>query len=505
MTLVRSAAEMRQSFEEMKRFIAQQDELLLREQNERFQRAIGGPRPLPTKSGRQTTERGEDLQEKRRNMFRRALKSLSLKSSNDLSKIEDMLEQLLDEVEALRAAQEGRNAASGHTTQPGSLNNSNGGVTPGSYRDGYEREGQAGTGSPGDQSNSSRHLAEVLPLNVRHNSGNNRASAVPEANEEDDDHDKYDRPLLDRETPYDERMDSTDGRGVGRPDQTPPQQQGPSVESTPRKSDDKSRKFKSSSSSFFPKISRWSKTTASSVGENIRNSIQPNRKDRPLSDVSHSGSELHGPYNTADHYDPNGDDRLRSRLTLNTDQQQPNQEDRPPSPLVPSQVSEGPKYKAHRDSVNLQHPQPRQGPTDRFQNQLESQAYHFTAPMSPASEHYRYSASASGAGGGRLTPISDAGYSDRSSIRSSSRIKDDGPLVPPRPKTQEGGDNHSLTERYPRSGSRLSPNPNLARPPQRKPTGPRPLTSAGRQSPANIQRQRYRGSPNPIDYDRDTF
>ncbi len=66
-------------------------------------------------------------------------------------------------------------------------------------------------------------------------------------------------------------------------------------------------------------------------------------------------------YDTNDHYDHRGDDRLRSNDSLENDDvaRGVNQENRAPSPLIPSQVSEDLKYQAHRDSLNLQHPQPR--------------------------------------------------------------------------------------------------------------------------------------------------
>ncbi len=132
-----------------------------------------------------------------------------------------------------------------------------------------------------------------------------------------------------------------------------------SNEHTPRTGTDKSRKHKSSSSSFFPKISRWSRTTASSVRDNFRNSID-RRQQRPFSEASRSGEDLQQ-YDTNDHYDHRGDDRLRSNDSLENDDvaRGVNQENRAPSPLIPSQVPEDPKYQAHRDSLNLQHPQPR--------------------------------------------------------------------------------------------------------------------------------------------------
>ena len=165
---------------------------------------------------------------------------------------------------------------------------------------------------------------------------------------------------------------------------------------------------------------------------------------------------------------------------------------------------ENPKYEAHRDSFNLQHPQPRQGPTDRYQTQLESQAQNFANPRSPNSENWgsnsslpqmnpnanRYSRE------GRLTPISSNGYSDTSSLTDRKnnpprppKVKSDGPLIPPRPPKIKDNEQTGPTGVSPTQPT-----------PQRKPTGPRPITQF---SPNNIKRSRYRGSPDQVDPDDD--
>lgn len=456
-TLVRSAAEMRNSFEDMKRFIAEQDDMIIDtadKQHERTtQKIIGGPRPQPL--GTPRVPRGisaedeimDDIPTKRRNVFKRALKGLSMRSSNDLGKIEEMLQTLLGEVEGLKAAQGLRPRAS--TQRSNSLD---------SYDDlhangpeaGYEPEGQAGTGSTGNQSgyfsnSPSRHGTGMRGQEGRRGS-ENRISTVLEGDEELDAHEQN---VLSNQFENSEQL-LTPTREYARhgsvPLNTPPQVHIPtgahSNEHTPRTGTDKSRKHKSSSSSFFPKISRWSKTTASSVGDNFRNS---NRKERPLSEASRSGSELN--YNTNDHYDLQGDDRLQSSSSL--EKEQTGSKNRPSSPLVPSQVSEDPKYQAHRNSLNLQHPQPRPGPTQRYQHHLESQAHNFDSPISPTSDQWGSNPSLArfvpgpgnrhSGGAGYLSPISDAGYSETSAANESTapprppKIRDDGPLVPQRP------------------------------------------------------------------------
>ncbi|KAL2857924.1 hypothetical protein BJY01DRAFT_201526 [Aspergillus pseudoustus] len=511
-SLVRSAAEMRNSFEEMKKFIAQQDGLLLEandRQHERTYKAIGGPRPLPVSGNRSARQASlddtEDLPAKRKNLFKRALKGLSLKSSNDLTRIEEMLEQLLDEMEALRSSQ--NDMLRSGNRGPASID-----------LDGYEPEGIAGTASPGDQSgylsNSSRAAPETR-ANGQRRDLDTRVSTVHEADEDEEIDERGE--FLSPQLPLQETADAQRVRAGSAPLLTPPRNAAASAalshsnETTP-KTNDKSRKHKSSSSSFFPKISRWSKTTASSMGDNIRNSMQPGRKERVSFDTSRSGSDLgNAAFKTTSYYDPQGDDRIRSNVTIDEGVQQ--QENRPPSPLVPSQVSEAPKYRAHRDSLDLQHPQPRQGPTGRYQSQLESQAQIYGAPTNNHSDQWGSNPSFSAlngnrrlSGGSRLSPISDAGYSESSSRTGRQgpprppKIKDDGPLFPERPpKIKE--EEQSFSERVAsRSSAMQSPR---STPPPRKPTGPRPLNSGSQYNSPSRRRKNYRDSPEQVDDEHD--
>lgn len=442
-TLVRSAAEMRTSFEQMKKFISQQDDLIMEssdKQHERTQKALGGPRPLPPSGSRPrglNMEDGEDVQSKRKNVFKRALKGLSLKSGNDLTKIEGMLEQLLEEVEMLRIEQ-GLGPRSGAAGLAGL------------DQDDYERSG-SGAKTP------TRSPAAYLSNTPRPTNGqrrdSDRVSPVHQADDEDielDDDDLYVTEHLPVQEPTRQERAGSLPLPLSTPPRKPVASGVRSTETTPQTAD-KSRKHKSNSSSIFPKISRWSKTTASTFSDNFRGSMQPARKERPYSEVSRSGSDLADDAYKADHYDPRGDDRIRSTYTLDDKLQQ---ENRPPSPLVPSQVSEAPKYRAHRGSLDLLHPQPRQGPTGRFQTHLESQAQTYGSPVSPTSDQWggsnpilaavhpnqnRYSGVS---GGSRLSPISDAGYSETSSRVTGPprppKVKDEGPLIPERPpKVQE--------------------------------------------------------------------
>jgi len=496
-TLVRSAAEMRNSFEEMKRFIGEQHDILMDttdKQHERTQKIIGGPRPPPTAPARLVRSTGVEDEDqpavaKRRNVLRRVLRGLGSKNAQELQNIEAMLVQLLGDVEALRTLHSatGTNERGGST----SLNSADNARAP--TDTGYEPEGQAGTSSTGDRSgffsNNSSRQADYRGLGARRDTGN-RVSTVMEGDEEYEDHHHHNNNNSSNNNGLDPRgfdQGPDDGRtlqatpraddyhhvrGGSVPLNTPPRMHDQTVgslsnENTPHLSagETSSRKHKSFASSFIPKmVSRWSKTTASSAGENLRQSTQA-RTTRPYSQVSRSGSNL-GEYE----YDPQGDDRLRSDTSF-PDEQYRDQENRPPSPLVPSQVSDYPKYQAHRNSVNLQHPQPRQGPTGRFQHRLESEAQNYShdqiSPTSQTSSQWDNQPSLNNTAavgaptapyghGGRLSPISDADYSERSAsynhggqhdVRSNlsagsltkqgpprpPKILDDEPLVPQRP------------------------------------------------------------------------
>lgn len=479
-TLVRSAAEMRNSFEDMKRFIADQDEMLIdtgnKQHDRTIQKVIGGPRPQPIGTPRAPRRASadddymDDMPAKRRNVFKRALKGLGGRNSNDLGKIEDMFLQLLGEMEALKAGQDIRPSANG--THPGSLSSYDNLRAAGP--DGYEPEGQAGTSSTGNHSGYFSNPPSKQPSGMRGNEGRrgsqNRISTVLEGDEDLEDHEQN---VLDHQFANDgNHLTPTREfpRGGSVPLDTPPQVHIPtgaqSNEHTPMTGTDRSRKHKSSSSSFLPKISRWSKTTASSVGDNFRGTA---RKERPVSEASRSGSE--GQYNTNENYDPRADDRLRSNNSLDNDAV--NQENRPSSPLIPSQVSERPKYQAQRDSLNLQHPQPRIGPTQRYHHQLESQAHNFGSPISPTSDQWGSNPSLArfapgpgnrhSGGAGNLSPISDAGYSDISAANQTStapprppKVRDDGPLIPVRPIKSSGKDTRP-TFASPISSEHLAP------------------------------------------------
>lgn len=480
---------MRNSFEDMKKFIAEQDDLLAEANRKEHDNAVqkitlGGPRPQPNpapKSVQRSSrdEDGEEAPNKRRNVFRRALQGLSTRNQNDVGKIEDMLHHLLAEVQDLKTGPDVRPSTGNTRAQTLSSYENLRATDPSTY----EPQAQPGISSGGNSgyfSNPPSRGPSAMKSMGDRQASQNRVSTVLEADEELDEHDQQ---VLDKQFENNEGM-LTPTRENPRPGSvplaTPPQAQlaaaaAKSTDNTPKTSAEKNRKHRSSTSSFFlPKVSRWSRTTASSIGDNFRTG--PPRRDRPLSEASRSGELQH--YDTNDHYDHRGDDRIRSNDSLESPSRRrqrqrpyiqeplesPEEEveeaeegqDRPPSPLVPSQlsVSEDPKYQAHRNSLNLQHPQPRPGPTHRYQHALESKAKDYnghsarSSPgLSPTSDSFgsdptlsrfnmpgvRVSRYGAATGPGNLSPIvsESAGYSDAGTAPPRPpKVKDDGPLVP---------------------------------------------------------------------------
>ena len=520
-TLVRSAAEMRNNFEDMKAFIAEQDALIMDtadKQHAQTQKAVGGPRQMPgsARSGGQATPSQDDLPSKRRNVFKRALQGLGSKNTAELQNIESMLMQLLDEMEALRSQQ----VSGAPTLQPRTNSYASDDAGRAGTDTGYEPEGRAGTASSGgDRSafmsnNSSRQGQYSAARRVPEN----RVSTVMEGDEEYDDYTA-------RQTADQQRTPKAGSpaagyytRGQSEPLHTPPRMHD-EEEFTPTTYGSSDKKHKTFSS-FLPKqfVSRWSKTTASTEPE-YRSSGQ---KQRPQSQVSRSDSNIN-----EYEYDNSPDDRLRSATSLQDDQYYRDQENRPPSPLVPSTVSDNPKYQAHRNSTNLQHPQPRQGPTDRYQYTLENAAtsYHDEKPMSPVSQasarwdNYNPQPGQQSYVAHNLSPISDNGlYNERSGSVSSLTRRTNGPprppkiaesdlsepLVPQRPPKVPHGTMSPSTYiddvRAARAGSPAfdrspaaalrSPNNGIA---SRKPSGPRPLSASSNKDMQ--KRARFTNSP----------
>ncbi|TVY71492.1 hypothetical protein LSUE1_G010098, partial [Lachnellula suecica] len=329
-TLVRAAAEMRNSFEDMKRLLADTEDVIITEvqgnTEKTVQKAINGPRPLPQSATRLIRQGSQDdmyddIPSKKRNVFRRALKGLSMRSTNDLGKIEDMLVQLLGEVEGLKAAQGLRS-----DNHEGSFSDLH---QEGNYENdrGYEPEGNAGTSTASHASMSgalslpaSRGPSAARGFDGRKFS-DHRISTVPEGDEEE--LDPHEETILDNQFENNEQLLTPTReypRGGSVPIGTPPHLNvapaSLSNENTPRT--DKSKKHKSSSSSgWIPKVSRWSETTASTVLRGFRSSGRSSgRKDNDqyAEPISRSGSDL-GNYddqNQDEDHDPYSPDKLHS-------------------------------------------------------------------------------------------------------------------------------------------------------------------------------------------------
>ncbi|KAF3041391.1 hypothetical protein E8E12_009392 [Didymella heteroderae] len=468
-TLVRSAAEMRNQLDELKGFIKVQDNMIMNTTDKRVdvaeQRILGGPRPQPQSFGssRGARSASDDLEAeaKKKNVFKRALKGLSMKGDSDIKNIEAMLMQLLGDVEGLKQVQQLQLEQSNRTNSLTSYENLRASGDPG-----YEPEGRANTdNSPNQSGYLSNPASSSRRINDLHSGYDvvqtNRISTVHEDDEE----------YLEREPRYEntERMttptqDAYHSRSLSQEKASPQAartSQSQSQEDTPKKN-----KHKSNSSSIFgiPKISRWSKTTSSTEP---RNSVEK----RPYS--SHSRSSSQKSFDSYDdEYSANGDraadDRsLRSRESR--DDRSFRSSVRSPSPLIPEDPyeQEDPKYHAHRNSLNLQHPQPRAGPTGRHQNHLETEAQLYipdnvsgvsgisgSGVQSPDYDQWGSMPSLArnrmSAGGnsnnynaGNLSPISsDGGYSGHSASEQTGRLAqqqqmpqqkvvDDGPLIPP--------------------------------------------------------------------------
>jgi hypothetical protein len=466
-SLVRSAAEMRQNFEEMRHFIKDQDRMIMantdRDADQTVQRVLGGPRPQPLgspRTPRQSQTSSEDVQTKRKSVLSRALRGLKGNknaSASDLARIEDMLMQVLDNVEDLKhqgviPARQPHGPMSSYTDNTTSSLDSYEKLRA-APDSGYEPEGNAGTGSTPSHSG---HLS-VGPRGDKsqfHSGYNgrpgsiNRVSTVMEGDEDerseryyDDDEESYlephERNVLDHQYEHEKKLLSPAQAGM-TPTHTPPQRGTPGSQGndlTPRTAD-KDRKHKSNGSSIFaaiPKISRWSKTTSSSAAPDAHGSESPNltRNQRPTSRSSHAStmqsydSEDFIPHDDDDDYTSYastipGDRRPNANTETRSMRSQGSRLNRTPSPLIPSEASynrddddynynqqqtrqmhqsqpqqhqqpqrspvqqladfdepefDDPKYQAHRNSLLLQHPQPRQGPTSRHQNTLEDQAH----------------------------------------------------------------------------------------------------------------------------------
>ncbi|KAI0386968.1 hypothetical protein F5Y04DRAFT_74436 [Hypomontagnella monticulosa] len=440
-TLVRSAAEMRNSFEDIKRILRDSQDDIINEVKDNTEktvkRHIGGPRPFPGSSSRSIqggSQAGtEDANVKKRNLLRRALQGLGSKGANDLGRIEDLLNQLLDDVNVLKHQTAG---PIGMSTRAQSIENMQPEVQYEQDR-GYEPEGHAGT-STASHASQSGHLsipqsrAASNRLASERKFSDHRISTVPEDEGEYNDHPMP--PTSQYEMHGGMLSPSGDRpRGGSVPLGTPPQSShaqnySASNENTPRTEESKKHKSRGSSS-FFPKISRWSETTTSSIGRVFRSSGTSKKHDAPEEFLQHPPSRSASDLGNYDQYPPQNayeTDKLHSGFSEqdlhaapvdeHVHETAPMPEPLMPEPPVPLTYAtpEDPKYRAHRNSLNLQHPQPRPGQTERFRTQLETSAQSYDSPMSPRSADWAGSATSLG----RFPAQNTHRYSDNSAMNS---------------------------------------------------------------------------------------
>jgi hypothetical protein len=531
--LMNSALEMRTSMNELRTLVQDtSDDVIFAgvENTEKLQKAINGPRPYPGARSIQSMSQVDTLNEAaaKKNLFKRAFQGLSNKGTSDFKRIEEILMQILGDVDDLK----GQSAVPAASTSGGRGSSFDNLQPEGQFEQdrGYEPEGNS-TITPSQSGHFSLSHSRSRLANERRYS-DNRISTVAE-HEDEYEHD-HPSPSGERSNPNMLTPDRTGiQRGSSVPLDTPPQPLGVtqpmSNENTPRTTE-KKKKHKSGLSGWFPKISRWSGTTASSAGNGKK---EPKYDDYP---PSRSGSSQ-GSYNDGDYsHAPYGDDQLPAGFPQ---QELPSAPDAAmPAPVrreITHTPGDAPKYKVHRNSLNLQHPQPRQGATERFRNALEFSAQEYNVPMTPRSADWggsvssfnqmgqntnRYSqASSTGApqdpsywttsppGPPRppKEPIEPTGSPSAMSPQRSSRISKLAKGSPaPHPSDESGYATMSGTHVSHYSSSPKPENRNLNAAlgvPTRRPSGPRAMTP---KSPEDESRRRKRGKSEPnTQYSRD--
>ncbi|KAI5302376.1 serine/threonine-protein kinase M1 [Ascosphaera pollenicola] len=560
-TLVRSAADMRNSFEEMKRFIAQQDEVIMEandRQHQATQRAINGPRPPPAGFTRRTTAaliaEEEENRSKKRNVFKRAMKGLSGKNSNELTKIEDMLYHLLIEVEQLRQGQAGGQGQvqplpSAHVVdnthmppvqlevpQRSSIQEKRHSLPPPDTTSANDEMASIRLVPSHDRS--SIHSHDQRPKSFHQQSfvptdpgliidrgleshQPHRVSPIHEADERScKTADRDDAPLTPEEERYIDKTRIVDENSLRNKNRAPngliPSPRVSYSDMNDSSNGDNQTSYKPVAPIETAKDEEQHEKKMTGFFKKFKKGFA--RKDRTRTEPA-SGAEED---NDQDGADREQEPKIMKPRRASADQDQNNQaQGRPPSPLIPSEisglsgVSEAPRYRVHRDGTNLLHPKPRPYATEHHKNQLESEAQHFVV-QSPKLDDWASISTATGMSHRKDSGASQFNYhrrnlsdpmsptSDVNSVASQPRRaqrvreKDDGPLVPERSNggySSYGSASRSNAYQSPSSGSagNLSPNPGGA--PQRKLTGPRPLTSTSARSSNYQPNRRWSRSP----------
>lgn len=137
---------------------------------------------------------------------------------------------------------------------------------------------------------------------------------------------------------------------------------------TPTKPTEKNAKRESGSSSLFPRISRWSETTAST---GIRGFLSKGKNNQDGSDASHSQQDFN-------FWETEAAKGTQGELLNNSPfDSEGHRTERAGSPLVPPSLrdSDAPINQSSRISLDIQHPRPRA----TYNHQLEQQAQQITA------------------------------------------------------------------------------------------------------------------------------
>ncbi|KAG6000995.1 hypothetical protein E4U54_001210 [Claviceps lovelessii] len=575
--LMNAALEMRNSFREMKELVQDTgDDVIFSnvENTEKLQKAINGPRPYPSGAASrsiQSPSHAGTIDEngfKKKTLWKRALQGLSNKGTSDLSRIEDMLMHLLGEVDVLKT----QTARPMSTGGPGQSYENFQPEIPQDNDKAYDVQGSSppthankppaalsmrsrgpegsiggGDGGGRGERRISEHRIGIMPGNENENDSEGES----ENDNEDEDANEYRYegagPSAERSAGGDylqtPRQAEKPQRFGSVPLETPPrlapavEPQPLSAENTPRT--DKGKKNKSSGSmGWFPRISRWSGTTASSVGKAFRG--KKGSKNDDFQPPARSGSSLSSydgdvdPTFGPELYD--GDDKMHRRFSDFSLGATRGENGQPSSSfhggLSPSQymTPEDPKYKAHRNSLNLQHPQPRPGQTERFRTALESSAQEYNHnPVTPRSTDWAGSATSLN----RLPPNNNR-FSQASSVHGAETDYYSSPgqqSAPPRPPKEPIDFPHAPTPPVSSRLSRLqkdggSPGPQQSSEsgygtmtgtylshysgsspklenrnlnaalgvPTRRPTGPRAMTPKSPEDTVREERRRKRGT-----------
>ena len=301
---------------------------------------MGNSRTQPTASPRinRSTSEDIDIETKKKNVFKRALKGLTMRGDGDIKNIEAMLVQLLGDVESLKTVQQ----LSIEQSRSNSLTSYENLRASGDA--GYEPEGRANTASspnPSDflsnPASSGRRIQDlhsgydVVPTN--------RVSTVQEVSDEeyderDQDFENTERMTTPTQEAFQNKQASLETPTIG----SRAVRDSYSQDNTPK------RKHKSNSSSIFgiPKISRWSKTTSSTNPESLPRNSGSGEKPFQYShsrsnsqvDVKYYDDEDDEPYEVRD------DDSRRSSTSSARNDRASIRSARSPSPLVPEEYNE---------------------------------------------------------------------------------------------------------------------------------------------------------------------